>query len=153
MDDLEEEISDIGDEIEDMEDEIEDFGKGIEGMETRVQAVAAEMEGFQRKVKTMRSVFETGLEEIGEKVESETDRLGDRIKMWARSLRDDTHDIKEEAKRQGEEDVSQLRDDIQALKDDTKIKALEEQLQTVLANTTENQLVVKEELADLRRTC
>ncbi len=98
----------------------------------------------------MRSVFGTGLEETRERVESETDRLGDRVKNWTQSLRDD---IKEEAKRQGEkvsEDMSQLRDSIQALKDDTKIKALEEQLQTVLANTTENQLVVKEELAGLR---
>ncbi len=69
-------------------------------------------------MKTMRSVFETGLEETREKVESETDRLGDRVKNWTQFLRDDTQVIKEEVKRQGEkvsEDVSQLRDSIQAL--------------------------------------
>ncbi len=60
-----------------------------------VQAVAAEMEGLREEVKTMRSVFETGLEETREKVESETDRLGDRVKNWTQSLRDDTQDIKE----------------------------------------------------------
>ncbi len=56
-------------------------------------------------------------------------------------------------KRQGEkvsEDMSQLRDSIQALEDNTKLKVLEEQLQTVLANTTENLFEVNEELAVLR---
>ncbi len=149
VDGLEEEMSDIADEIEDMDDEIEDFGEGIEGMETGVQAVATEMEGLREEVKTMRSVFGTGLEVIREKVESETDWLGDRVKNWTQFLRDDTQDIKEEAKKVSEE-MRQLRYSIQALKNDTKIKALEEQLQTVLANTTGNQLVVKEELADLR---
>ncbi len=68
VEDLEDGIDDIGDEIEDMEDEIEDFGEDIEDMQTGVQAVATEMASLQQEVQTMKSVFESELQQLGQKV-------------------------------------------------------------------------------------
>ncbi len=46
-------------------------------------------------------------------------------------------------------DIQRLLQIAEDIDDNTKLKVLEEQLQTVLANTTESHFEVKEELADL----
>ncbi len=144
MEELDEEIEDIGDDIEDLEDEIEDFGEGIEGMETDVEAVAAELVNLREEVKSMRSVFETGLQEVGDKIECE---IGDEVAEvinCTQALKKDTQYIKKEMANL-ETTVEGLRSGLGA-----KVESLEGELQHYLANHTESHLEVKEELASLQ---
>ncbi len=154
MEDLEDEVDDIEDDIEDLDDEFRDFGEGIEGMEADVEAVATELVNLREEVKSTRSVFENGLQEVGNKIEGEIEHMGDEVtevKNCTQALKKDTQYIKKE--------MANLETTVEGLRSvlETKVESLEGGLGEVKhytlvhADHTEKDLGdMKEELTNLR---